>query len=471
MALVLPDFAAQQVQGLDAVGALMNGVQAIVAPALLHRVFAGVASAAVDLDRQVVGFGAVFGGPGFDHRGEQVQQFAGFHSFLLTRVGVLVVHQAGAIQAQGQAAFAVGFLGQQHATHVGVFDDRHLRAFRVLFAGFAALQAVFGVFQAVHVAAVADHRRAKANAYAGFVHHLEHVFQALMGFAHQVPVAGSIVAEAEGGGGGAAIAELVDQAGEADAIAFAGVAVFVHVEFRDDEQGDAFHAGRGAFDLGQHHVNDVFSDALLSTGDVDFGTFDQVVAVVGGRGGGADVRQAGAGVGLGQGHGSAIATAEHVGQEFGFLFFVAEHADEVGGRGGQERIACGAGVGGGEKAVAGGHDRFRELHAAEVVVVSAGEEAGFGVGVEGLFDLREHFYLAVDEPGFVFVCRAVVVGEFFFRHFVSGFDDGVEGVFAVFAEALALGEGFGVHDFVKLKGKVAAVDQGVGHSGSPVYCR
>src|SRR5690606_22628458 len=160
--------------------------------------------------------------------------------------------------------------------------------------------------------------------------------------------------------------------------------------------------------------------------------------------------------------------AEHIGQKFGLLFFVAEYTNQVGGGGGQEWVAGGAGIGGGEEAVAGRHDGFRQLHAAEIVVVSASEEAGFGVGIEGLFDVREHFHLAVDELGFVFVGGAVVVGEFFFRHLVGGFDDGVEGFFAVFAEALALGEGFGVHHLIKLEGKVAAVDQGVGHSWSPV---
>ena len=104
-----------------------------------------------------------------------------------------------------------------------------------------------------------------------------------------------------------------------------------------------------------------------------------------------------------------------------------------------------------QQAVAGGHDGFRQLHAAKVVVVAAGEEAGFGVGVEGLFDVWQHLDLAVDESGLVFVSSAVVVGEFFFRHFVGGFDDGVEGVFAVFAETLTFGEGFGVHHFVELE--------------------
>ena len=47
--------AAQQVHGLDAVRALVDHVQAVVAPVLLYREVARVAVAAVDLDGQAVG--------------------------------------------------------------------------------------------------------------------------------------------------------------------------------------------------------------------------------------------------------------------------------------------------------------------------------------------------------------------------------------------------------------------------------
>ena len=45
-------FAAQQIHGLNAVRALVNHVQAVVAPVLFDREVAGVAITAVDLDRQ-----------------------------------------------------------------------------------------------------------------------------------------------------------------------------------------------------------------------------------------------------------------------------------------------------------------------------------------------------------------------------------------------------------------------------------
>ncbi len=46
--------------------------------------------------------------------------------------GLLLVDQPGAVELQRQRAFAVRLLGQQHAPHVGVLDDAHLRRGRVL---------------------------------------------------------------------------------------------------------------------------------------------------------------------------------------------------------------------------------------------------------------------------------------------------------------------------------------------------
>ena len=99
-AVVQTHLAPQQVQALDAVGAFVDGVEAVVPVELLDRVLPGVAVAAVDLDRQAVGFQAELGRPGLDHRGQQIQQagglgagFGGFGEFLF-------VHQYGALQAQ-----------------------------------------------------------------------------------------------------------------------------------------------------------------------------------------------------------------------------------------------------------------------------------------------------------------------------------------------------------------------------------
>lgn len=52
-------------------GAFMDGVQTVVAVVLLHRVFAGVAVAAENLDRQLVGLEAELRRPGFDDTRDQ----------------------------------------------------------------------------------------------------------------------------------------------------------------------------------------------------------------------------------------------------------------------------------------------------------------------------------------------------------------------------------------------------------------
>ena len=105
----------------------------------------------------------------------------GLLALFLGGEGLGVVEQARGVQAQVEGAFHVGFLGEQHAAHVGVLDDRHLGAGRVLAIGQAALRALAGVFQGVEVAGVAEHHRAHADADAGLVHHLEHVGQAGVG--------------------------------------------------------------------------------------------------------------------------------------------------------------------------------------------------------------------------------------------------------------------------------------------------
>ena len=69
--------AAQQVGRLDAVRALVDHVQAVVAPVLLHREVARVAVAAMDLDRQRIGFQAPLAGPALGDRRQHFQQQAG----------------------------------------------------------------------------------------------------------------------------------------------------------------------------------------------------------------------------------------------------------------------------------------------------------------------------------------------------------------------------------------------------------
>lgn len=60
----------------------------------------------------------------------------------------------------------------------------------------------------------------------------------------------------------------------------------------------------------------------------------------------------------------------------------------------------------------------------------------------------------------MFVALAVVQGEQLFRQAPRGAEGGIEGFAAMFGEAWALGQGFGIEDFVQLERQVAGIEQG-----------
>ena len=66
--------APQQVHGLDAMGAFVDHVQAVVAPVLLHRKIACVAGTTVNLDRERIRLKAPFAGPAFGDRRQHFEQ-------------------------------------------------------------------------------------------------------------------------------------------------------------------------------------------------------------------------------------------------------------------------------------------------------------------------------------------------------------------------------------------------------------
>jgi hypothetical protein len=70
LAAIHHHLAAQQVHALDAVGALVDHVQAVVAPVLLDGEVAGVAASAQHLNGLAVGLQRPFAGPALGNRGQ-----------------------------------------------------------------------------------------------------------------------------------------------------------------------------------------------------------------------------------------------------------------------------------------------------------------------------------------------------------------------------------------------------------------
>ena len=123
--------AAQQVQRLDAVRALVDHVQAVVAPVLLDREVARVAVAAQHLDRQAVGLQAPLAGPALGDRRQHLQQQPGLPRGRAV-AGVLLVDQPRAVQLERQRAFGIAFCASSMRLTSACCDDRHLRLRGVL---------------------------------------------------------------------------------------------------------------------------------------------------------------------------------------------------------------------------------------------------------------------------------------------------------------------------------------------------
>src|SRR5690606_40099832 len=97
--------AAQQVQGLYAGGAYVDGGDGGVAGQLLHAVFADVGVAAAALQGVVGALVAPLGQPALGDRGQEAEQGVGTLALLLVLRALGDVHQGGGVQGQHAAAF------------------------------------------------------------------------------------------------------------------------------------------------------------------------------------------------------------------------------------------------------------------------------------------------------------------------------------------------------------------------------
>ena len=201
LALAAQYLAAEQVEGLDAVGAFVDLCDAAIADQLLHAPLADVAVAAVDLHAEVGHLLPGLGHEGLADRCQEGQQVGGPLALGGVLRQVLGVEQLGGEVGQRAVAFVERLHGQQHAPHVGVHDDRVGRLVRRLRPGQRAhLQALPGVAHGALVTGLAKAQALHAGAQAGVVHHGEHAVQALVRLADQV-AGGAVEVHHTGGRG------------------------------------------------------------------------------------------------------------------------------------------------------------------------------------------------------------------------------------------------------------------------------
>ena len=100
-------------------------------------------------------------------------------------------------------------------------------------------------------------------------------------------------------------------------------------EFRDEEQRDPFHALGRVGQLGQHEVDNVLGQVVLTRRDEDFLPGQREAAVALGLGLGLDQAQIGAAMRLGQAHGAGPLARVQLGQVLILLLFGAVQVDGV----------------------------------------------------------------------------------------------------------------------------------------------
>ena len=274
-AAVAEQFAAVEVDGLDAVGAFVNRRDARVAVKLRGAALLDEAHATVNLHAEARDFDAEIGAPGFGDRRQQI------FARLVTSVG-----RDGAGVADGAARLDLGAHQGEHTPDVWVVDDERAALTALLRIGERFLVRGFGNGDAFH-----------ADIQARRVHHREHGGEAAILFADQPALRAFIGHRA---GGRSVDAHLLLNANAAHGVARS---IFV-AEFRHDEHRDAFRARRRAFNAGEHEVDDVGRKVVLAPGDEDFLAADGVGAIGLRRGLGGQRAKIGAGLRLGQVHGA-----------------------------------------------------------------------------------------------------------------------------------------------------------------------
>ena len=306
--------ATEEIEALDAARAFVERVELLIAQPRLGHVLARVAVAAMDLDGERVRLEALLGGKRLRDGGQQIEEQARALA-LVGRHGVLRdVLEARGLDDETQSSLHDGLLAEQHATDIGVLDDRNLRRLRALRAEGTALRPRLRVLERLLVRDGGSGDAVEADHDARLVHHLEHVGDAAMRLSHEPAVAVVLLAEVDGQARDAAPADLVDDARDVHVVGDErpGLSALCFASLRNGEQRHALDPRGRAFDAREREVDDVVREIVITGGDEDLRAAHQVVVPCARRlGDGLHVGEAAAGLRLGERHGAGPLARVH----------------------------------------------------------------------------------------------------------------------------------------------------------------
>jgi hypothetical protein len=324
-AAVLAELAAHQIERLDAVRTLIDHGDAGVADILAHAPFLDIAVSAEHLLRHHRMVESLVGEHALDHRRDQCQQVVRLLLLALDFGAVGDVRFQRGPQHERASCLVEGADGHQRAAHVGMNDDRISLLLRRLGAGKrAALKPFAGIVDGILIGDFTHRLTLKANTETGFVHHHEHGLEAGVFRTDQIPGRLVVIHHA---GGVSVNAHLLFKRAAGDRIALAQRTVVANHEFRHDEQRNALHPFRRAFDAGQNQMDDVVGHVVLAGRDENLLAGNLVAAVILPDRLGPQQAQIGAAMRLGQVHGAGPYPFHHLRQKPGFLLIGAMLVD------------------------------------------------------------------------------------------------------------------------------------------------
>mmetsp|Transcript_11540 Transcript_11540/g.29099 ORF Transcript_11540/g.29099 Transcript_11540/m.29099 type:complete len:261 (+) Transcript_11540:375-1157(+) len=188
LALVHEHLATEQVERLNAGGALVEGADARIAVDPLHAVLFDVAVATKHLDAVAGGLQTNLGDETLADGGEKSEVVLDLVLFGLARaLGEPVVAHHGRVVDDRTRGFAEGTLGEQHATHVRMHDERVGHLLRILGTTEGAhREALTSIPNSALVAELTGGQTLQAGAQTCRVHEGEHLLKAVVRLTDQI---------------------------------------------------------------------------------------------------------------------------------------------------------------------------------------------------------------------------------------------------------------------------------------------
>ena len=305
------DLAANQIDSLDTVGALVDRGDAGVAIVLGRAGLLDEAHAAVHLHAHGGDLDAYVSRPGLGDGGQQLGPRLGRISLCLAVGMPGDVGQDARGQADRARRLSLGLHQHQGAAHVGVAIDHAVGV-----PGCAALLALLAESKRLLERPLGDGDALDAHLQACGVHHDEHVRQALAQLADQFGPRALIEHHA---GGRAVDTQLVLNGSCPEVVARPKISIRVQEVFRSQEQADALDPGRRVGRARDDEMADIVGRVVIAPRDENLLTGDQPAALAVRAGHGGERGEVRPGLRLGQAHGAGPFAADQLGQHKAFL--------------------------------------------------------------------------------------------------------------------------------------------------------